>query len=108
MSLRQQRVRYLFTLVMVVVVGLISTKIAFAQSQTDESAAPTTGAITGRVINENGQPVSHATIYITAPIALPQPRTTTTDEGGNFQVAGLDALVYSVGATAPAYITASR
>ena len=81
-----------------------------AQAQEDESksAAPRTGALSGRVINENGHPVSHATIYITAPMALPQPRITFTDEGGNFQVSGLDALVYNVGASSPSYITAPR
>jgi hypothetical protein len=81
-----------------------------AQAQEDESksATPRTGALTGRVINENGQPVSHATIYVTAPMSLPQPRITSTDDGGNFQVRGLDALVYTVGASAPSYITAPR
>jgi hypothetical protein len=81
-----------------------------AQAQEDESksATPRTGALIGRVINENGQPVSHATIYVTAPMSLPQPRITSTDDGGNFQVSGLDALVYTVRASAPAYITAPR
>src|SRR6266542_2000062 len=81
---------------------------AQAQEDKSKSATPRTGALTGHVINENGQPVSHATVYVTAPMSLPQPRITSTDDGGNFQIAGLDALVYTVGASAPSYITAPR
>lgn len=81
-----------------------------AQAREDESKsdAPKTGALSGHVLNESGQPLAHATIYVTAQMSLPQPRITFTDDGGNFQVSGLDALVYSVGATAPSYITAPR
>ena len=88
----------------------LSLDIAAQQAREDESksAAPKTGALSGRVLNENGQPLAHATIYVTAQMSLPQPRITFTDDGGNFQVSGLDALVYSVGASAPPYITAPR
>jgi hypothetical protein len=81
-----------------------------AQVQEDESktAAPRTGALSGRVINENGQPVAHATIYLTSPTSLPQPRTAFSDDDGNFEIGGLDSLVYNVNATAPSYITAPR
>lgn len=91
-------------------VALLFASSTPLQAQDDESkgVAPRTGAINGRVINENGQPVPHATIYVTAPIILNQPRISTTDDGGNFQVSGLDALVYTVGAAAPSYVTAPR
>jgi hypothetical protein len=81
-----------------------------AQAQEDESkkAAPRTGALSGRVINDNGQPIPHATVYITAPAALIQFRTSVTDDGGNFQVSGLDALVYTVNASASSYVPAPR
>ena len=81
-----------------------------AQTRDDESksAAPKTGALSGRVLNENGQPLSHATISITAPTALPQLRITFTDDGGKFQVSGLDALVYTVWASVPSYVTTPR
>ena len=82
--------------------------IAQAQEEESKNSAPKTGAISGHVVNENGQPIPHATIYVTAQRALPQPRITTTDDVGNFQVSGLDALVYSVGAVAPSYITPPR
>jgi hypothetical protein len=104
MSLRNFHI-HLLSLLMIILLSGVESEGVFAQSQQDESKrAPSTGTITGRVINENGQPVSHATIYVIAPLILPQPRTTTTDDGGNFQVAGLDALVYSLWAAAPAYV----
>ena len=59
-----------------------------AEAQDDErDTVPRTGTLTGRVINENGQPVPHASIFVTAPMALPQPRITLTDDAGNFGVA---------------------
>jgi hypothetical protein len=81
-----------------------------AQSREDErkSGAPETGTLRGRVIDENGQPISHATVHINASLAFPQPHTTFTDDGGNFQINGLDALIYSVGASAPSYVTIPR
>jgi len=99
----------LLPLVCVALLPALSSVVA-AQVQEDESktAAPGTGALTGRVINENGQPVSHARVYVTTPISLPQPRTTFTDDSGSFEVSGLDASVYNVGASAPSYITAPR
>ncbi|HUS11692.1 MAG TPA: carboxypeptidase-like regulatory domain-containing protein [Pyrinomonadaceae bacterium] len=60
------------------------------------------------MLNENGQPVSHATVFVSGPRSLPPQRIVTTDEGGNFQVAGLDASLYFVRASAPAYITVPR
>ncbi len=80
-----------------------------AQAQEEESkTAPRTGAISGRVVNENGQPISHAAINVNPQRALSQPRTAITDEGGNFQVNGLDAMIYLVNVSAPSYITAPR
>src|SRR6266566_3102798 len=80
-----------------------------AEAQDDErNTVPRTGTLTGRVINENGQPVPHASIFVTAPMALPQPRITLTDDAGNFEVSGLDALIYNVGASSPSYITMPR
>lgn len=97
-------------LLMTLIVTSGSSRCVLAQSQQDESksTAPSTGTITGRVINENGQPLSHVTIYVTAPITSLQQRTATTDDGGNFQLTDLDALVYFVGASAPSYINFPR
>lgn len=80
-----------------------------AQAQDDDKKVPPeTGEITGRVVNENGQPIPHATIYVTAPMATIQSRNSSSDDAGNFRVSGLDALVYTVNASVPAYVTPPR
>jgi hypothetical protein len=79
-----------------------------AQDDESKSASPRTGAISGRVINDDGQPLSHAAIFLGAPIDPLQGRTATTDDGGNFQVIGLDALVFTLSASAPGYVMPPR
>lgn len=84
------------------------TRGVAAQEDENKNAAPRTGAISGRVINENGQPVPHAAVYVGSPMDPMQSRMSATDDGGNFQVAGLDVLVYTVSASAPTYYTTPR
>ena len=84
----------------------ISTLNVVVVGQEEETRK--TGAITGRVVNQNGQPISNAQVFVTAQRSLPQPRITSTDAGGNFQVGELDALVYFVNASAPSYINVPR
>ena len=78
----------------------------FAQSQADENSTRT-GEITGRVLNETGEPIPHALIFVTGQGAATQ-RTALADEAGNFVVSGLDASLYFVGASAPTYSTVMR
>src|SRR6185295_20223156 len=84
----------------------VLTSCCQAQEDETKTSEPRTGAITGHVVNENGQPIPHATVYVSAP-ALPQ-RVTATDDAGNFQVGGLDASLYFVYVSAPSYIVVAR
>ncbi|HKB65684.1 MAG TPA: carboxypeptidase-like regulatory domain-containing protein [Pyrinomonadaceae bacterium] len=79
-----------------------------AQDDESRNAPIRTGAISGRIINENGQPVSHAAIFLSSPTDPTQTRSSNTDDNGNFQVSGLDALIYTVSASAPTYVSAPR
>ncbi len=80
-----------------------------AQSQTDESqAAPTTGTISGRVVTDNGQPLSAATVSLRGSSPFFQARIVATDSEGNFQISGLNAELYGISAFAPGYITPAR
>ncbi|HKO98881.1 MAG TPA: carboxypeptidase regulatory-like domain-containing protein [Pyrinomonadaceae bacterium] len=82
---------------------------AAGQAQPEEaSSQPTTGTITGRVVTESGHPLPNATVSLRGSQALFQPRTTTTDSEGNFQISGLDPLLYGVSAIAPAYVNPPR
>lgn len=86
-------------------IALLLAMCAGVAAQDDESqnATPRTGAITGRVVNENGQPVPHAMVFVNAPMSPMQSRTTSTDDTGNFQVSALDALLYTLSASAPGH-----
>lgn len=88
---------------------LLALSIAVrAQDDESKNAAPRTGAIGGRVVNENGQPVPHAAVYVSAPMSPLQTRVSSTDDSGTFQVDGLDALIYTVNAAAPSYYPTPR
>lgn len=81
-----------------------------AQSQADETQTdlPKTGTITGRVVNENGQPLPNVTIFVRGSNPLMQAPIATTDSEGNFQVRGLDRALYGVSAGSPAYVSPPR
>lgn len=74
----------------------------------EKSEEARTGAISGRVVNENGQPLANAAVYVRPFGSARQSRTTTTDGEGSIQLSGLDRGVYMVFASVPAYTTAPR
>jgi hypothetical protein len=84
---------YLFSLL-----SLLAVLNAAAWSQ------PLTGAISGRVVTEDGQPVPRATVSITASGMTNRRLSVNTDEEGNFRAEGLDAAAYVVSASAPGYV----
>jgi hypothetical protein len=78
-------------------------------SATDEKSETRTGSITGKVVNESGQPLANAAVFVRAIGSNDRGRnSTTTDADGTFQVSGLDPLAYTVFAALPAYTTAPR
>lgn len=74
-------------------------------------AQPAGGVISGRVINEDGLPISHARVSIFGVGGrLKQTvvrRETVADDDGNFLADGLEALPYVVSAWAPEYVPAT-
>lgn len=73
------------------------------QSPPPRTNEPTTGTISGKVVNEAGQPMPGAATFIRSVNIQGLTRSTTTDSEGNFQVNGLEAGLYTVMANAPAY-----
>src|SRR5262245_1327599 len=69
---------------------------------------PPTGAISGRVVTEDGQPVPRATVSITASGKRERRVSVNTDEEGKFHADGLDAAAYVVSASAPGYVVRPR
>ena len=77
-------------------------------SPDEASEVSATGAISGRVINENGQafPMRRSLSALTD--QRDQAGAITTKLDGTFEASGLDRLVYLVSASAPAYTTPPR
>jgi Carboxypeptidase regulatory-like domain len=91
-----------------IVISLLAYSIS-AQSQTDETGSDSSkGTITGRVADQNGQPLANASVSVRSYGSTSHGGTTTTDREGNFQVEGLDPFAYIVTATLPTYIAAPR
>lgn len=84
--------------------------VAQAQTPSTEpktTERPTTGSIDGKVVNETGQPLTGATVFVRAANAGVN-RTTITDLDGNFRVNGLETNLYLVNAISPAYTSVSN
>lgn len=81
-----------------------STRAQQQQPSNAESASETTvGAITGRVVNDRGEPMAGASVMVRA-VGVNQNRQTIADAEGNFRLAGLEPALYTVNSFAPAYV----
>jgi hypothetical protein len=83
--------------------------LAVAIDSTAQQADRRNRSITGRVINDGGQPFANATIYLNRVGARPGPGNMTgTDEQGNFRADDLDNGAYMVSAYVPGFVSASE
>jgi carboxypeptidase family protein len=96
------------------VMMLLSSLCVFAQEQQPAEnsngggGGSNTGSITGRVVNENGQPLANASVTV-RPFGLNQNwQQVNTDREGAFKVSGLERAAYVVGASLASYITPPR
>jgi len=72
----------------------------------EERRVPLTGSITGRVINDVGQPMVNAGIYVRGLNETGPGRAIGTDSEGKFQATSLGFGVYTVFASSPGYVNA--
>jgi carboxypeptidase family protein len=70
----------------------------------ENSNPPKTGAITGQVVDENGQPLKDALVVIRA-FRSSESQTASTDREGQFQIDGLEPLDYNISVSKPAYLS---
>src|SRR6266498_314593 len=77
-----------------------------AQQSNDVSQLkpPASSAITGRVVNESGQPLPGVAVSVGA-WGGPSGRRTATDNEGHFKAEGLDPGIYRIFASSPAYVS---
>ncbi len=89
---------------------LLIAAIAKPQNPTVGGAAngATTGTITGRVVNESGEPLADVFVTIRAYASTLPPHYAVTDHDGKFRVTGLSPVVYLASAALPAYVPAPR
>ena len=86
---------------LIVLALLLSTSLtAFGQGSQ-------TGTITGRVVNESGQPLPNATVVVQAIGSVQRMENAITDREGKFQVSDLAPLSYRVVALYTAYTSLS-
>lgn len=85
----------------------------FAQTAADQpidtgSTKPAPNSISGRVVNQTGQPVANATISITRLNSASPARPMPVAADGSFKVTGLEPGIFSVTASAPGYVNVPR
>ena len=79
-----------------------------AQSLPEKTDEPSTGTISGKVVNESGQPMAGAVAIVREVTSTVGGRTTVTDADGNFKMTNLGRGLYIVNATSPAYTSTSN
>lgn len=99
--------RYFYSLSAALVLLVTITSTVAAQSQPDESTT-STGAISGQVVNDSGQPIPNALVSVRAFGSGAPGRTVTTDSEGSFQMKGLEPVAYVITAMLPGYVMTPR
>ncbi len=92
----------------IVLLILLPVNVTSQTSRDESQPATTTGAISGFVMTENGQPLPNATVTLRGSTPFSQPRLAMTDNEGHFEVTGLSAELYGVSAFAPGYVSPPR
>lgn len=95
-------------LILLAAVALAQVPPPPSPSPTADSKTPTgkRGAITGRVVGEDGQPLEGATVLVTTMGGNRDTnRSGATDEEGNFKLQNLPAAAYIVMASVPGYVS---
>lgn len=89
------------TILIIVSGGWLCAQVPSASPKKPDE--PATGVISGRVVNESGQPLAGASLFVRAINSVANSRTTTSDIDGNFRVIGLEPALYIITCFAPAY-----
>ena len=87
---------------------VLTSLCVLAQTQQPVTGeTPNTGSISGRVVNENGQPLPNATVYVQTVGARSVSEPAITARDGTFKVNGLRPVSYVINVAMPAYVSAS-
>ena len=87
---------------------LILASLPVAAQVTSPAAQPSkVGKITGKVVNDKGQPLPNARVMIRAVGSMEATQTATTDQDGKFELNGLDRVSYHLNAWFSTYVPLS-
>ena len=95
----------LFVLTSLLLSVWMPSSIPAQQTVTPKTNESTTGSISGTVVNDSGQPLAGATVFVRPIGQSTQQRTTVTNLDGSFQLNGLEPALYTVFVQCPAYVT---
>ncbi len=88
-------------LIMILLTSLLTT----AQTQQPLAETSKSGSITGKVVNERGEPLPNARVSVQAVGAARPSAAATTDRDGTFRVDGMEPVQYQIDVSMPAYIS---
>lgn len=81
-----------------------STHAQAPEGAQEAASEVTIGAISGRVVNDRGEPMAGATVFVRAIGSINQSRSTIADAEGNFRIGNLGPALYIVGCSSPTYV----
>ena len=100
--------QYVHTRLLIVMVVMAACSLVQAQAPSPTpKTEPVTGVIEGKVVNESGQPLAGASLFLRAANNNLTGRTAVSDLDGNFRVNGLEPALYLISANVPAYANTS-
>jgi len=104
-TIRKLNVRWSVIAIAIMIAATFTNANAQTPTPSPQTEEVKSGSLTGRVVNESGQPLAGATVYTRLAGYALGTRTVTSNLEGNFQINGLDPAVYYLSAMAPAYVT---
>lgn len=103
----QEKLSFLPTAFVLLALTCVTARAQQQPPTPQTSNEQTSGTITGTVVNERGEPMPGASVFLRALGTQNAGRTTTADGEGRFRVNGLEAGLYVVNGYSPAYVAQS-
>ena len=99
--------RTLYRVLVILLLTALPTIGQTFQPATDQTRTSKLGSITGRVVDESGQPLPNAQVSVEPVEGTRRTAPTSTDREGIFRITDLEPVTYRVHASMPAYISTS-
>ncbi|HET8781024.1 MAG TPA: carboxypeptidase regulatory-like domain-containing protein [Pyrinomonadaceae bacterium] len=101
----KEKFLFLATALVLMALTCVSARAQQPTPTPESSTEVTTGTISGQMVNERGEPMSGASVFVRALGAPNAGRSTATDAEGRFRINGLEPSLYVVTGYAPSYVS---